>query len=444
MTDPTMTETASTYQTSQDRAKHASDAVKNGLRRRYAAEARFKAYGIGAIALALSVVGILFATIIANGLPAFTETTLKLDVDLSENVIDPEGTRAPETLARANYRKIVFDALRAEFPEVTNRREKRELRAILSRGANFQIQRLVVSDPRLIGQRIRVSVPVSSDFDLYEKGVINKDVEEENRRVSDKQMAWHDTLKERGAISTSFNTTFFTNADSREPELAGIWGAVAGSFFTMIVTLLLSFPIGVAAAVYLEEFAPKNRVTQIIEVNINNLAAVPSIVYGLLGLAVFINFFGLPRSAPLVGGMVLALMTLPTIIIASRAALKAVPPSIREAALGLGASRMQVVSHHVLPLAMPGILTGTIIGMAQALGETAPLLMIGMVAFIVDIPGGITDPATVLPVQVYLWADSPERAFVARTSAAIMVLLGFLIVMNALAVLLRKKFERRW
>lgn len=444
MTDPAMTETTSTYPTSQDRAKHASDAVKSGLRRRYAAEARFKAYGIGAIVLALSVVGILFATIITNGLPAFTETTLKLEVELNESVIDPKGTREPGTLARANYRKIVFDALSAEFPDVTNRREKRELRAILSRGASFQVQQLVVNDPSLIGQKITVVVPVSSDFDLYEKGVINKSVAEADRRVSDKQMEWHDTLKARGVISTSFNTTFFTNADSREPELAGIWGAAAGSFFTMIVTLLLSFPIGVAAAVYLEEFAPKNRITQIIEVNINNLAAVPSIVYGLLGLAVFINFFGLPRSAPLVGGMVLALMTLPTIIIASRAALKAVPPSIREAALGLGASKMQVVSHHVLPLAMPGILTGTIIGMAQALGETAPLLMIGMVAFIVDIPGGITDPATVLPVQVYLWADSPERAFVARTSAAIMVLLGFLIIMNALAVLLRKKFERRW
>jgi len=444
MTDPAMTETTSTYPTSQNRAKRASDAVKSGLRRRYAAEARFKAYGIGAIALALSVVGILFATIITNGLPAFTETTLKLEVELNESVIDPKGTREPATLARANYRKIVFDALSAEFPDVTNRGEKRELRAILSRGASFQVQHLVVNDPSLIGQKITVEVPVSSDFDLYEKGVINKSVAEADRRVSDKQMEWHDTLKTRGAISTSFNTTFFTNADSREPELAGIWGAAAGSFFTMIVTLLLSFPIGVAAAVYLEEFAPKNRITQVIEVNINNLAAVPSIVYGLLGLAVFINFFGLPRSAPLVGGMVLALMTLPTIIIASRAALKAVPPSIREAALGLGASKMQVVSHHVLPLAMPGILTGTIIGMAQALGETAPLLMIGMVAFIVDIPGGITDPATVLPVQVYLWADSPERAFVARTSAAIMVLLGFLIVMNALAVLLRKKFERRW
>ncbi len=444
MTDSIMNEPAPMKQASKDRARHASDAVKNGLKRRYAAEARFKAYGIGAIGLALMTVGILFATIITNGLPAFTETTLELEIELSEDVIDPSGTRDPGTLARANYRKIVFDTLLVEFPDVKSRGDKRKLRSMLSRGASFQIQKLVVDDPSLIGQRINVVVPVSSDFDLYEKGVINKDVEEVNRRVSDKQMIWHDTLKERGMIATSFNTTFFTSADSREPELAGIWGAVSGSFFTMIVTLLLSFPIGVAAAVYLEEFAPKNRITQIIEVNINNLAAVPSIVYGLLGLAVFINFFGLPRSAPLVGGMVLALMTLPTIIIASRAALKAVPPSIREAALGLGASRMQVVSHHVLPLAMPGILTGAIIGMAQALGETAPLLMIGMVAFIVDIPGGITDPATVLPVQVYLWADSPERAFVARTSAAIMVLLAFLIVMNALAVLLRKKFERRW
>lgn len=439
-----MTETTITMQASKGRARHASNAVKSGLKRRYAAEARFKAYGIGAIGLALMVVGILFVTIISNGLPAFTETTLKLEIELSEDLIDPSGTRDPRTLMRGNYRKIVFDALLAEFPDVKERSEKRELRSILSRGASFYVQKLVADDPGLIGQRITVSVPVSSDFDLYKKGVITKAVAEADRRISDKQIGWFETLKDRGVISTSFNTTFFTSADSREPELAGIWGAVSGSFFTMIVTLLLSFPIGVAAAVYLEEFAPKNRLTQIIEVNINNLAAVPSIVFGLLGLAVFINFFGLPRSAPLVGGMVLALMTLPTIIIASRTALKAVPPSIREAALGLGASRLQMVSHHVLPLAMPGILTGTIIGMAQALGETAPLLMIGMVAFIVDVPGGITDSATVLPVQVYLWADSPERAFVARTSAAIMVLLAFLIVMNALAVLLRKKFERRW
>ena len=267
---------------------------------------------------------------------------------------------------------------------------------------------------------------------------------EENRKFSDKEVAVIDRLVKEGRIENRFNTIFFTKGASREPELAGVWGAVIGSLLTMIITLGLSFPLGVAAAIYLEEFAPKNKITAIIEVNINNLAAVPSIVFGLLGLAVFLNFFELPRSAPLVGGMVLALMTLPTIIIASRAALKAVPPSIREAALGVGASKIQAVFHHVLPLAMPGMLTGTIIGMAQALGETAPLLMIGMVAFVVDIPAGIFDPATVLPVQIYMWADFPEPGFRQKTAAAIMVLLGFLILMNALAVLLRKRFERRW
>lgn len=267
---------------------------------------------------------------------------------------------------------------------------------------------------------------------------------ESDRRINDKIIAWVMTLQDQGRIENRFNVSFFQTGASTAPESAGIWSAAVGSFLTLLVTLALSFPIGVMAAIYLEEFAPKNRWTDLIEVNINNLAAVPSIIFGLLGLAVFLNFFGLPRSAPVVGGMVLALMTLPTIIIASRAALKSVPPSIRQAALGMGASRIQTVTHHVLPLAMPGILTGTIIGMAQALGETAPLLMIGMVAFVADIPGGFTDSATVLPVQIYLWADSPERAFVAKTSAAIMVLLAFLILMNALAVLLRKRFERRW
>ncbi|MEC8165169.1 MAG: phosphate ABC transporter permease PstA, partial [Pseudomonadota bacterium] len=267
---------------------------------------------------------------------------------------------------------------------------------------------------------------------------------ENQRRVKDKELRWVESLKTNDAIQAVFNTRLFTAGDSRDPEQAGVFGAVVGSLLTLAITLLLSFPFGVMAAVYLEEFAPKNRWTDIIEVNINNLAAVPSIVFGLLGLAVFLNFFGLPRSAPLVGGMVLALMTLPTIIIASRAALKSVPPSIREAALGVGASRMQVVTDHVVPLAMPGMLTGTIIGMARALGESAPLLMIGMVAFIVDIPQGPTDPATVLPVQVYLWADSPERAFVERTSAAIIVLLVFLVCMNLTAQVLRQKFERHW
>ena len=303
---------------------------------------------------------------------------------------------------------------------------------------------MVESDPGIIGTRSRVWVPASDDFDMFVTGNISREVEEGSRRVSDQQIAWIDELDRRGQIETRFQKRFFTAGDSREPELAGIWGAVVGSFYTMLVTLILSFPLGVAAAIYLEEFAPKNRWTDLIEVNINNLAAVPSIVYGLLGLAVFLNVMNLPRSAPLVGGLVLSLMTLPRIIIPARAALQSIPPSIKEAAYGLGASPMQVVFHHTLPLALPGILTGTIIGMGQALGETAPLLMIGMVAFIVDIPASIMDASTVLPVQVYLWADSPERAFVEKTSAAIMVLLGFLIAMNLTAVVIRRKTERKW
>jgi phosphate transport system permease protein len=330
------------------------------------------------------------------------------------------------------------------FPEVSGRSDRRALYSLVSQGADFQLRDRVLEDPSLIGQRVEIWVPTGSDVDAFMKGKVDRELPESDRRIKDNQIVWIERLVSEDRIEKRFNTILFTAGDSRDPELAGIWGAVSGSFFTLIVTLSLSFPIGVAAAVYLEEFAPKNRLTDLIEVNINNLAAVPSIVFGLLGLAVFINFFGLPRSAPLVGGLVLTLMTLPTIIIASRAALKSVPPSIREAALGVGASPMQAMMYHVLPLAMPGMLTGTIIGMAQALGETAPLLMIGMVAFIVDIPGGIFDPATALPVQIYLWADSPERGFVERTSAAIMVLLAFLIVMNALAVILRRRFERRW
>jgi len=302
----------------------------------------------------------------------------------------------------------------------------------------------VLEHPDVIGETQALWVPADDDMDMLIKGHFDRNVPEGERRLKDKQLAWIDKLSAEDRIEKRFNKIFFTAGDSREPELAGIRGAVAGSFLILVVTLLLSFPIGVATAVYLEEFAPKNRWTDLIEVNINNLAAVPSIVFGLLGLAVFLNFFGLPRSAPLVGGLVLTLMTLPTIIIAGRSALKSVPPSIREAALGVGASKLQMVAHHVLPLALPGILTGTIIGMARALGETAPLLMIGMVAFIVEIPGGFTDPATALPVQIFLWADSPERAFVERTSAAIMVLLAFLIAMNAAAVILRRRFERRW
>jgi phosphate transport system permease protein len=424
--------------------KRAIDVVNASLKKRYARERRFKYLGLGAVVLGLVFVSILFFDIFSKGYTAFVQTHVTLEVYFDPAVIDPQGTRDPEVISRADFRQLVRQPLRDMFPEVTGRRDKRALYSIISSGAPFQLLSMVQKDPELIGTRQQVELIADDDIDMLVKGHIDRHAPATDRRVNDRTIGWIDHLDQQGLISTNFNTLFFTNGDSREPELAGIGGAVAGSFYTLLVTLSLSFPIGVAAAIYLEEFAPKNRFTDLIEVNINNLAAVPSIVFGLLGLAMFINLFGLPRSAPLVGGLVLTLMTLPTIIIASRAALKSVPPSIREAALGVGASRMQTVFHHVLPLAMPGMLTGTIIGMAQALGETAPLLMIGMIAFIVDIPGGPLDPSTVLPVQVYLWADSPERAFVERTSAAIIVLLAFLIVMNTFAVIMRKRFERRW
>ena len=418
--------------------------VNASLARRYAKERRFRRMGLTAVVLGLVFVSVLFIDIFSKGYTAFVQTHIELEVFFDPAVIDPEGTRDPAVIARADFRQIVRQPLREKFPEVSGRRDKRALYSIISSGAPYQLLEMVQADPELIGTRQKVALIADDDIDMLVKGHIDREADAEDRRVNDITIGWVDRLQAEGAVSLKFNTGFFTNGDSREPELAGIGGAAAGSFYTLLVTLVLSFPIGVAAAVYLEEFAPKNRWTDLIEVNINNLAAVPSIVFGLLGLAMFINLFGLPRSAPLVGGLVLTLMTLPTIIIAARAALKSVPPSIREAALGVGASKMQTVFQHVLPLAMPGMLTGTIIGMAQALGETAPLLMIGMVAFIVDIPGGPLDPSTVLPVQVYLWADSPERAFVERTSAAIMVLLAFLIAMNTFAVVMRRRFERRW
>jgi len=423
---------------------HVSDRARSRLRRRYAAERRFRLYGVVAISLAMLALIWLFATVVARGHSAFLQSEVQLEITFSEEVIDPGGKRDLRELNLANYAGLVRRAMRARFPEVTGRRDRRELAKLVSGGADLVLRDLVIDDLDLIGTTRKVWLPTSDDVDMLRKGYIARDVPETERKVSDKELAWIDALEDGGELRTVFNARFFSSGDSREPELAGIWGAVVGSFFTLLVTLLLSFPIGVGAAVYLEEFAPKNRWTDLIEININNLAAVPSIVFGLLGLAVFLNVFHLPRSAPLVGGLTLALMTLPTVIIASRAAIMAVPPSIREAALAMGASHMQVVWHHILPLALPGMLTGSIIGMARALGETAPLLMIGMVAFIVDIPRGPTDPATVLPVQIYLWVDSPERGFLEKTWAAIMVLLVFLVTMNALAVLLRKKFERRW
>lgn len=371
------------------------DIVNQGLSRRYRAEKRFRIYGISAVIVSMIFLLFLFISIAANGYTAFQQTYVQLDIRLDPEMLDTGS------LADANYQGMVKQSLSTMFPQVKSRKEKQQLYGMVSNGAAFQLQDFVRKNQNRIGSEIQLWVPADDDVDMVVKGHVDRGVPESDRRVKDNQLAWIDRLQEQGRLEKRFNTTFFSAGDSREPELAGIRGAVAGSFYTLLVTLVLSFPIGVAAAVYLEEFAPKNRWTDLIEVNINNLAAVPSIVYGLLGLAVFLNFFGLPRSVPLVGGLVLTLMTLPTIIIASRAALKSVPPSIREAALGVGASRNQMVMHHVLPLALPGMLTGTIIGMAQALGETAPLLMIGMVAFIVDIPGSFTDPSTVLPVQIF-------------------------------------------
>jgi len=697
---------------------HQTEEARKRRRARKAVEARFRFYGLAAIAVAVLALGVLLASMVGSGFSAFWQHSVKVELMLDESEIDPDGTREDRTLLRYNYNSLFRDWLKEKFPHVEGRQEIRKLYGLLSSGAPVELRAKVMDDPSILGQRITLNAPLSDDMDVYLKGDITdvesqsfdqslavsadapagepgtvddaasapeapyagtitftssfdafegaylavkeyyrnlaeKDrakaadlrsrtegverdiqswirkinryaaslpdqamtdrlandsfnwearidriienltehyaadgigsevpeeltlgdgsavwdplienietrlpdyevpaaertddageagprlptatelataiedlqrllknaaelevsskaalaraddlaVEEEltdkmpsflveinegivrlnsltmntatgdaytplqslddsgdwtlvklvtpesARRLNDKEITWMRALENEGLVVNEWNRRLLFNSDSREPELAGIWGAVVGSFYTMVVTLVLSFPVAIMAAIYLEEYAPKNRFTDFIEVNINNLAAVPSIVFGLLGLAVFINTFGLPRSAPLVGGMVLALMTLPTIIIAARASLKAVPPSIREAAMGVGASPVQTVFHHVLPLAMPGILTGTIIGMAQALGETAPLLMIGMVAFVSDIPDGFTSPAAALPVQIFLWADSPERAFVERTSAAIIILLTFLILMNIIAVILRRRFERRW
>ncbi len=585
---------------------HDSPASMARLRKRRAAETRLHVYGILAVVVAgLALVSLLW-TVVGNTMGAVTEHYITMSVPLTQEEIDPDATADPDVIDKVDFGGFTKDLLRAKFPTVSGRNEKKDLYDLVSVGAGFELRQRVIDDPSLVGQTIDFRFLASDVSDLYLKGFYGEleetpqtaaltvtpaekkdhvavsvdqpvfagalalvgeelrskaklvrdkaelqdngvqefkrrlttditdeeradytkqievrsqkrdellaeadalearadnpvsreelddrmpslllkvgegwlkmtevgpsggvarvilpladgeqvtsadwhyyinEVPEVARKVSDNQIVWLESLREQGAVSSNFNWRFFTAGDSREPELAGIWGAAVGSFWTMLVTFFLAFPIGVLSAIYLEEFARKNKLTDFVEVNINNLAAVPSIVFGLLGLAIFLGVFGVPRSAPLAGGIVLALMTLPTIIIAARASIRAVPPSIRDAALGLGASKMQTSFHHVFPLAMPGILTGTIIGMAQALGETAPLIMIGMVAFIVDVPGGITESATVLPVQVFRWADFPERAFEARTAAAICVLLVFLVLMNALAVFLRKKFERRW
>ncbi len=417
-------------------------AAERRLRKRNAAERRFRLYGVLSIAAALGTLALLLTGIVLRGYSGFFGHEVTLEIFLDPAVIDPEGTRDPAVLAGANYDSLIHKSLYSEFPAVEERRAKRRLRGLVSSGAAFELGDAVRADPSVIGTRQTLTLPVSDDADLFFKGSVDVARPEAERRLRDDQVAWLLALKERGRIESGINTRFLTSGDSREPELAGVWGAVVGTALTLAVTLALSFPVGVATAVHLEEFAPRNRFTDLIEVNIHNLAAVPSIVFGLLGLAFLLNSLEMPRSAPLVGGIVLALLTLPVVIIAARAALAAVPPSVREAALAVGASPFQCVTHHVLPLAMPGILTGTILGMARALGETAPLLMIGMVAFVVDIPTGPRSPSTVLPVQIFLWADSPEPAFEAKTAAAILVLLAFLVVLNLSAVLLRNRFQR--
>jgi phosphate transport system permease protein len=417
--------------------------VERSLKRRYASERRFRFYGFISIAAAIVFLVFLLGSIVTTALPAFKTTYIGLEVTLDEATLGIFDPQDPDDIRGANYSGVIKEALQARFPDVTGRAERRELYQLISNGGGYQLMDMLEDEPSLLNETRYVWLYTDDDVGTYLKEYAGRP-DAGASRLSERQRRWVERLRDDGAVKTGFNWTFFTNGDSRDPEMAGIFGALMGSLYTLALTLILSFPLGVAAAIYLEEFAPKNRWTDLIEVNINNLAAVPSIVFGLLGLAVFINFFGLPRSAPVVGGLVLTLMTLPTVIIASRAAIQSVPPSIREAALGVGASQMQTVTHHVLPLALPGMLTGTIIGMARALGETAPLLMIGMVAFVVEAPEGFFDPATALPVQIFLWTDSPERAYTALTGAAIVVLLVFLIAMNLLAVLLRKKFERRW
>ena len=418
--------------------------IAKTLRRRHRQERRLKYAGCVAIILAVGFLLTMLTIITSNGITALKQAETLVDITIPQaELLAEDGSIDPDKSRLFNWGGLVKRAFATQFPEVTGISQRRALVSLVSENAGYELRRAVENDPALLSQT-QFWVKTSDEVDVYLKGRIDRDLPEDLRPIKDIQLDWLDILEGDGRIRQAFNTSFFTEADSREPESAGILGAVVGSGLALIVTVMLALPLAVMSAIYLEYFARPGVVTDLIEVNINNLAAVPSIVFGLLGLAVFLNFFDLPRSAPLVGGMVLALMTLPTIIIATRVSIRAVPHSLRDAALGLGASPMQAALDHVLPLALPGILTGTIIGLAQALGETAPLIMIGMVAFIVDVPASITDPATALPVQIFIWSDSAERAFYERASLAIMVLLLFLISMNLLAVILRQKFEKKW
>jgi len=407
-------------------------------------EKLFKICGLSAIIFAISMLLILFVTIFSKGYSSFYQTRIKLDINFNEELIDPTGTREIKTLTTADYPKLIHQSL-YKFLNIDNKHPKSsEIKSLITYNSFLTLRDHVLNNPDIIGKTKKINLIASDDVDQMFKGNINLNISEENRKISDFQIEAINKLKSKGQILTVFNKTLFTKSDSREPEVSGVLGAIIGSFYCLFVAICISVPIGISAAIFLQEFAKKNKITDFIEININNLAAVPSIVFGLLGLSVFINFFHLPRSSPIVGGLVLALMSLPTIVIVTRASLLAVPDTIRDGAIALGASKMQTIFNQVLPLATPGICTGVIIALARALGETAPLLMIGMIAFIPDTPIAITDPATALPAQIFMWADHPEKAFVERTSAAILILLSFLIVMNAAAVYIRHKFERKW
>ena len=418
--------------------------IEYSLKKRKRQESRFKIYGLLGITTAVTFLCIILSSIFMEGKKAFLSTYIKLEVYFDPDIIYTDNDQKEEDIKFANFQKIIKNSLNSFFPEISDKDELRKLNDFISSSEEENLMRLVLENKQLIGQKVTLWLLASSKIDVINKNPDMELIAEEDRLISNLELNWLNEIRSANNIESNFNKNFFIKADSTEPEQAGIWGSLVGSFFTLFVTLILSFPIAVAAGVFLEELAPKNKFTDFIEVNINNLAAVPSIIFGLLGLAIFLNVMHLPRSAPIVGGMVLALMTLPTIIIATRASLKAVPPSIREAAIGLGATKFQTVTHHVLPLSLPGILTGTIIGMSQALGESAPLLMIGMVAFIVDVPGSFLDSSTVLPVQIYLWKSTAARGFVELTAAGVMVLLSFLILMNGLAVFIRQKFEKKW
>ena len=413
------------------------------LKKRHSAEKRFRFYGLASIFVALLFVLILVQNIFSKGSSAFKKTVIKTEVFYNQELLELKNGASEKDIINADFYEVMIESLIKSFP-AKNIDEENELITLFSADAEYEIKKAFLNNNNLIGEKIILDLTASDDIDQLHKGNYPRDLPEDRRRISNFQLAIYDNFVENGKIGKNFNNYYFTKGDSRDPELAGIGGAIVGSIYSILICLLLAFPVAVLASIYLEEFAPKNKITDFIEININNLAAVPSIVYGLLALQILLATIQLPRSTPLVAGITLALMTLPRIIIPCRASLKAVPPSIREGALAVGASKFQSVFHHVVPLAMPGTLSGTIIGLAQALGETAPLILIGMVAFVVDIPSSPIDPSSSLPVQVYLWSESAERGFVEKTSATIMILLTFLMMMNFLAVYLRQKFEKRW